>query len=553
MLRLSLLFALTLFTLSPHLAEAQNRWLVVHADTRPFPVERMRAAEQALEAEGVDIVPGTEAASRAESSLSLPFWIADESLKRDLGVATEAVLTAVARGEDQRAIDQGLPVLERLENQLAALGRDERAGEDVANLCLYVVRAFLQKRDPGAARRQALTCLRLAPGFTPTPRLHPPEVRALLEEIGPTELGVLAVQVMSSGGDGSECTIRMQGRVTGRGPRVRRTVPPGRYEVQVECADRPGRVHVVRVSGESPARLDVDVQLDSALRTDGGVALVYEDESALSARAETHLRRMAAWVGATRLLVHAQGAWTAWQVDGAGLTRIESFSAPEASSAALARRVAELVRGRGAGEGVGDGGEVTGPGGRNAVVGGTGRVWIAGLLVSAAGLAVHSVGWVYRSRMLDKELEFRDATFSEGFLSIAEEIESNRRTSVGFAAAGGAVLTLGWGFLMPKRPGVPWWSWILGAVGAGITAWGVIETTRSGECIGPRGMSDECFAQSGPWVRGPLLLGYGVPLLMTPLVYAIRNDAPAGSPRATLHFGPQAGAGRVGLQVGGTF
>ncbi|MCB9620887.1 MAG: hypothetical protein H6724_15720 [Sandaracinus sp.] len=538
------------FLLLSTTVQAQTRWLVVHTDTRPAPVERMRSVEEALRAEGVDVASSADAASRVETSLSLPFWLADESLRRELGVATEGVLTSVARGEDQRAIDDGLAMLERVETHLAALGRDERAGDDVANLCLFVVRAYMQRRDAGAARRQALTCLRLAPAFEPSARLHPPEVRALLDEIGPSEQGVLAVQADQASGD---CLVRMQGRVVGRGTWVRRSVPPGRYEVQVECAEeRAGRVHVVRVAGDSPARIDVDVTLDGAVRTDGAIALVYEDAEALRARSPEHLRRVASWVGVQRLLVHAEGTWTAYQVDPAGLTRIESFSAPEASATALARRIAAIGR---PGEVRGVGVEEVTATPTTPVAAVRSRAWIAGLLVSAVGVGVGTLGWVYRGTMEDREDDFAAlrSGMEEGFLTLPDEVDTARRNALLFGGLGGGVLTVGWGFLMPRRPGVPWWSWIVGAAGAGVSAWGVLETLKDGECVGPRSADDSCVVRTSPWVRGPLILGYGLPLLLTPVVYAIRNDATPGSTRASLQIAPEVGAGRVGLRVGAAF
>jgi hypothetical protein len=546
-----LLVVLSCFLLAP-VASAQTRWLVVHADTRPAPTERMRSVEEALEAEGVDVAPSADAASRVETSLSLPFWAAEESLRRDLGVATEGVLTAVARGEDQRAIDAGLPMLERVETHLAALGRDERAGDDVANLCLFVVRAYLQKRDPGAARRQVLTCLRLAPGFVASARLHPPEVRGLLEEIGPNEQGVLAVQVQAQEGEAtSACVVRLQGREVGRGAWVRRSVPPGRYEVQVECTERAGRVHVVRVAGDSPARLDVDVTLDAAVRTDGAIALVYDDAAALAARSPEHLRRIAAWVGAQRLLVHSEGTWTAYQLDGAGLTRIETFSAPEASATTLARRIAGLgrpgeVRG---GEGGAAGGEPV------AVELPRSRAWIAGLLVSAVGVGVGSLGWIYRGQMQDGEDEFamlRDPG-EAGYVSLPDAIDADRRNALIFGGLGAGVLTVGWGFLMPRRSGVPWWTWIVGAAGAGLAAWGVIETLKDGTCVGPLDSTGECVVETSPWVRGPLILGYALPLLLTPIVYAIRNDPSPSATRSSLWIAPEVGPGRLGLRAAASF
>jgi hypothetical protein len=122
-----------------------------------------------------------------------------------------------------------------------------------------------------------------------------------------------------------------------------------------------------------------------------------------------------------------------------------------------------------------------------------------------------------------------------------------------FGGLGAGVLTVGWGFLMPRRSGVPWWTWIVGAAGAGLAAWGVIETLKDGTCVGPLDSTGQCVVETSPWVRGPLILGYALPLLLTPIVYAIRNDPSPGATRSSLWFAPEVGPGRLGLRAAASF
>ena len=519
-------------------AEAQTRWLVVSAGTAPGSTDALRNVERALAEQGVDVVRGDGAGATLEAQLSAPYVPPPEALVSRLGVVTEQVLGDVARGNEQEAIDAAQPVLEAIEPHLAGLGREERSANDVGNLCYYVVRALLQKQDVGAARRQLDICLRLAPGFAPSERLHPPSVRDFKAERGSEGLSVLAVQVIQ----GEGCQVRVQGRVVGSGSRVRLRVPPGPYAVQVECEGRAGRLHQVQVSGNEPSRIDVDATLDTALRTDGAVRLVYPDGPTMERRRDLHLQRIARVLGARRLLVRNEGAWNAYDVEAGALTPLAAPLETGATSQPEAQRVAFVALGRRDPSLPPEDAEVD-----------AGRLWIAGMMVTAVGLAGNIAGWIWRGKMRDDESAFDElGDFSGMYLSIRQDLDRSTNVAYGLGIASAGVLTIGIPMLLPRREGTPWWSWILGAAGAGMTAYGVVALVKGLDrrCLGMEGSSlqMECPERADPAVLSPLLLGYGVPLLLSPFVYLIRNDQP---PRTNV--GLDVGPGRAALTISGSF
>lgn len=166
-----------------------------------------------------------------------------------------------------------------------------------------------------------------------------------------------------------------------------------------------------------------------------------------------------------------------------------------------------------------------------------------------------SLGWIYRGQMEDGEDEFAglESPGTPGYSALPSAIAADRRNALIFGGLGAGVLTVGWGFLMPRRSGVPWWTWIVGAAGAGLAAWGVIETLKDGTCVGPLDSTGQCVVETSPWVRGPLILGYALPLLLTPIVYAIRNDPSPSATRSSLWIAPEVGPGRLGLRAAASF
>lgn len=327
---------LVLCSMLPSRSHAQDRrWAIVAAtsspDALPRALELAEHAAAALAASGEAVVSREQATGRIETQLSEPFRPMPEELGRRIGQTAEQVLEDVAFGRNQRALDIGQPLLADLDPHLAGIGRDERAAADVANLCLFVVRAHLQKRDEGAAREQAWLCLRLVPDLAAAadPRMHPPSVVALVstmrDDLDAGGGGVLAVH--SSPTDPEECTIRVNGRAMGQSPLLRITIPPGTYSVQMECdPSRPGRLHAVTVSGGAPTRAVLHARLAQALETRPGLSLVYSDPGDVTERLSADISRLGTLLGASRVLV---------AVDDGSSATLRAFALHEGSVAEL--------------------------------------------------------------------------------------------------------------------------------------------------------------------------------------------------------------------------
>ncbi|MEM9070980.1 MAG: hypothetical protein AAGE52_20890 [Myxococcota bacterium] len=508
-------------------AFAQSRWVVVSAGVGARDGdEAVERVEQALDAQGEEVLPATSASAEIEAQ-SAPYRSAPEDLVERLGVATEAVLTSVARGEDQAAIDRALPVLESIEGHLASLGRDERTAADVGNLCYFVVRAFLQKQDVGAARQQLDICRRLAPSFELSRRLHPPSVHELLAERGSEGTSVVAVQLL---GGNEACAVRLQGRRVGMGRRVRMSVPPGRYVVQAECEDRPGRVHEVRVLGDRPARLDLDVRFEQALRTGAVLALEYESARRLDLDLPSHLSRLGELLGVNRILVRVAGEWRAFRVDDGGVRPLVTAFSANAQTAADAQQVALTALGRVD--------EVP-------VEEAPTRLWVAGMLVSIVGLALNAVGWKFK-RDLDDAYDALDGGSVSLRVSLVTDVDESYNRGIGFAASGAVALLVGVPMMLPRRRGTPWWTWVMGAAGVGFGVWGATRLAQTRECLA---LEDRavCERQSRHEVEATLILSYAVPLILTPFIYLVRNDGGSGGITASV------GRGRAQLGYHTTF
>ena len=313
----ALVLLLTWFVANPASAQ-ERRWAVIAATTRADDVARAldvgEHAAAGLTASGEVVIAREQATARIESQLSEPYEAAPAELVRRLGQAAESALEDVGFGREQRALDLGQPLLAELDPHLAGLGRDPQAAQDVANLCLLMVRAHLQKGDAGAARQQMLVCMRLVPDLAPDARSQPRSVIALAQQMR-TELndghgGVLAIHASPT--DPEHCAIRLNGRQVGESPVARLALPPGTYVVQMECeAARPGRLHLVTVSADAPTRIVLQARLAQALETRPAVALVYPSAEAAQAHLPDDLAALGALLAATRVLAVVDDGHTA--------------------------------------------------------------------------------------------------------------------------------------------------------------------------------------------------------------------------------------------------
>ncbi|WP_053232417.1 PEGA domain-containing protein [Sandaracinus amylolyticus] len=556
-----------LVSISARTAHAQDTWGVIVATTRP--TEMQRAIETAdhsaaaLSATVGGVIPNERAVARVESALSEPFRAAPPEIARRLGQAAEAVLEDVAFGRNQQGLDVGQPLLAELDPHLAGLGRDEQSASDVANLCLYLVRAHVQKRDLGAARQQVQVCLRLVPDLRADERLHPPSVRDLLSETRASlergEGGILAVHAAPTDPEG--CAIRVNGRRMGQTPWARLPLPPGPYVVQIECAaDRAGRVHPVQVAGDSPTRVMIHAELAQRLTTRPALALVYTSREQLANHLPEDVALIAHALGATRMLAAVDDgrnlAVRAFAVSDEGPLLVGSAPVPEPIDMTRSREaVAAVLSGRQLDapvDAAAPTGGVMGEPARMEAGGGGGAPNVAsivlGSILALGGAAGLGVGWYYWT-----ELEAAWATFDEQFdhveMTVAyaqaqDRIFTTRWIVLGAGAGGGALLTMALPFLLPDEEGVPWWSLIPAAAGAALAGVGIWQLTEEGEAIGP----PLTLATEPAWL-GAHLIAHAVPLLSVPFIYLVRDATRDRNAGAAVHVDAE----RAELRVWGSF
>lgn len=277
----SVALALTLVvSTSPTLASAQDTWLILPVGIGEEPAQvadHARVTGAALETTvGATVLQDDLLRHRLENAVSLPYAQAPaDELASQLAQAEPELLTAVSRGRDGDVIARVAELLEQAGGSLS-LQRDDDASTNLARVCAYSVRAYLNTTGEQDARQRARECIGLVPGFTLGER-HPPNVRELYDDELRAVTGSLAVT--GSRDDPPGCTVRVHGRTVGQTPSVRLRLPPGDYRVQVECSQRPGRLHAVHVD-DHDAELVVRGTLDDALHTEPP-ALVYPSTGAL--------------------------------------------------------------------------------------------------------------------------------------------------------------------------------------------------------------------------------------------------------------------------------
>lgn len=267
---------------TPFVARAQDTWIVLPVGIGEEPAADVRnfVAVSAAGIEtrgGVTVLQGPVLRHRLENTVSLPYEEADVgTLAAQLAEADEELVRELARQRYDEVIDRAGELLERAADSSLTLQRDAETSLHLARVCAYRAAAHLQQDDEARATELAADCYRLVPGIALDERSIP-RVHELFERVGREQP---SLRVSGSRDDPSGCTVRINGRTVGQTPAVRVPAPPGDYRVQIECDDRPGRVHAIHVEGDG-AELVVRASLDTALRTDPP-ALVYESSSALA-------------------------------------------------------------------------------------------------------------------------------------------------------------------------------------------------------------------------------------------------------------------------------
>lgn len=208
----------------------------------------------------------------------------------DVGALARAAQDAVehvAFGRVAAAQASVREVIMRAEQTLESLNRETATARSILDACLSLVRSTLATHNREGALEQAMRCRRLVPDLVPSEKAHPANVIGVLAEaddlLRRMRIGRLSVKSAPESG----CAVYVNGRHLGTTPFELDRAAAGDYRVQVECAPRPGRVHLVQL-GDEPVELVVDTALDRAVTSEPRLALRYESEQAAREQAITH-------------------------------------------------------------------------------------------------------------------------------------------------------------------------------------------------------------------------------------------------------------------------
>lgn len=537
------------------LKSSATRWLVLPA-TADIGVEVLHGDAEAVRNElsvrGKQAWQADRASERFEVLGSTP---APKISQSDIDLWVERSRAAVkylARA-DYKAARRELKAAQRLADRAAAeLNREAARAQQVLDTCLFMVRAYVETRNPAEARRQARECRRLVPRVEPTAFRHTPEVRDLLAEVDQemaTEVpGRLSVQSTPA-----DCLVRINGVEFGQTPLVDVELPVGTYRLQVECEpEERGRIHRVAI-GSGTNSVVFDAAFERAVRTRPVLHLQYASPEAWAARRMADAERVAAVLDGSDMLVVSRPRPTVLRIDlnAEGMKAASVWLAIEDRAPAaqeVRRGMDALFEGRSV--------DFSGPHPlarpswfveQEAAVKRRAVAATAGVVAAAEagpvedgsprprkqriagwslfGVGVASVGasvglHVHRGNLGD------DFVSAPSSLQTAQDWRDARIAVWTLAAVGGAAATAAMPLLLPNYQRTPWWGWTLGAAGLGLAAYAIYEGVTMTGCPEPyitdASAVQACVNRGQEAGRLSLALAGAAPLLSVPLVYLFR-------------------------------
>lgn len=488
-----------------------------------------------------------------------PPAVSESDLARWIASSRQAV-RSLARADYEGArgaLAQAEAVSDRA---LAELNREAARARQVLDTCLYLVRSLEETDQHARAVEQGHACRRLVPRGEPTPTQHPPEVRAILEEVD-RELARSPGARLRVVSEPTGCAVRLNGIDFGTTPLFTEDLRAGEYRVQVECGEQRGRVHRVEL-GPSGVELRVDAVVESLLATRPLRLVARGVDSALVAR----LARLGRIAGATEVwVVEEEGrarsrTWTLrrivvgngrevavvrtgrsslplaigsmrqgrshdWTND-RGIEASSPVSSPErVLEDAVGQRslspepttVAEQPTAARASEG-------EEPSSRSSSHDSTAE-HVGSVLLAGAGLAAYAgayVAWEVRRSHYGYYLAVAEPTDVDYLARQARWLDW--RIPVWSLSAAGAVL---WTLAVPLGLGperdVPWWSWtlgIVGLVGIGVGAGVALEASA---CPTHVEIDQRCVEADAQQDLGWIIATQAAPLLSFPITHLVRG------------------------------
>ncbi len=277
---------------APHSTNKAQTWAVVPLSSVPPEANLLRLTEMVesdlsrSSLKDLNVLPATTVQTRVLQAAAVPVKKPDPALlDRMDDVATET-LDHLIYGRDHEALDlllgqgrerQGM--LQEVMPYLSWLGQSPLRAAQITNLCLYGTRALLHlSQSAGSKSKQARAwedkarehtrqCFQLVPDLLPDQSLHGMEIRRLVESVR-TEIQQqkTSVLVVNAPNISDSCAFRINGRKLSEAPRLVLHVPPGRYYVQLDCADNRIRPAHPMTVGLGPLDFSIDDRLSPHIR-----------------------------------------------------------------------------------------------------------------------------------------------------------------------------------------------------------------------------------------------------------------------------------------------
>ena len=511
------IFAASALVVTAYAAPARaEEWLIVPVTDASDP-SGMQPAVSALERElterGIATLSSKDAAARFERVESSPPKTLSDADVEEWSARSQRALGLLARNDYEGALDELAPAQETSRAYAELLNREPANAAVLLDTCLYTVRALLGVGKRATARVQAQECARLAPAAEPDVKMHPPDIRTFYEDVVDASRatgGALSIESEPAG-----CQARVNGRSFGSTPVRIGGLLAGAYVVQVECDERPGRLHHVDVERRT-AELRVDAEFDDAVRTGDELWLRYsplptEAQHARDAKTLAGILDVDALLFVSSAEDRALGL--ALYEAGGDARSATSASDPEALSAPVDRLLgvvpAETIATRP-------------PRGQ----------FISGVSLASVGtaslLSSYALYALSTARLADEMVALPSNDNQARWL--------NTRFGMFYTGSIGAgLLVTAMPLALPYRARTPWWGWLAGGTGLALAATSIaLAVTAPPEpnvsrVVDPQGYVDRARRTDGAFLAGVT----AAPLLTMPLVYLLRRDDKRGRAELT--------------------
>ncbi len=453
----------------------------------------------------------------------------------------QSAIQAVAFGHRQRAQAQVAACLEIGNRALSALNREAAGAKNLFDSCLVMVRARLDLDDPAGARQDGVRCRRLVPDLEVDANIHPPHVREVMAEVDREIDGAAGASLRVLTDNGEPCDVFVNGRRLGRTPFASQSLPFGSYDVQLQCERGPTRLYRTEIAVGRDARLDIDTVLDAALRADDGIGLQYSSAASHERRRHQDALFLAGLLGAREILLVTMDS---------GAVRLDRFAtdAPTAITSAklpwdhesrlvgpsdgIVDAIQALRNGRSVDFTATRAAALTAwapPGLRDQPAAESSNrerstLHLAlGWTFAGLGVVGHALSWGLYARLDSRYDYFRLAEPGDVDYEARREAYEDSASAHLVASAIAPVFSVAaMPLLLPEASGVPWWSWLVGAAGLGLTSWGIYALAIDGKCTA-QDTTGRCIASNNYNEFGWVPLSQAAPLIAVPLTYLARQ------------------------------